>query len=239
MPLDLVVVDIFNLFKVYLHQMTPTLIVRLNLYMWLAKTFLLAPSAEGFACASRVHYQPKKISVQSSGGAEISAISQDGCYTFDFHNNLPCPVAASKNKWANDWSSHLFYHKVALGPTTKTHPLVIDHIPALGDVPKVSSHARAEDEALFALLRKLLKTFGTRDLIEEFVACGCFPVRASWTISSWMTKDRWIEGTPLPDFVSIFNLQADREFSFLASFSAEASAPLWCLRLVLLRPRRS
>ena len=38
MPLDLVVVDIFHLFKVYLHQMTPTLIVRLNLYMWLAKT---------------------------------------------------------------------------------------------------------------------------------------------------------------------------------------------------------
>ena len=34
MPLDPVVVDIFRLFKVYLHQMTPTSIVRLNLYMW-------------------------------------------------------------------------------------------------------------------------------------------------------------------------------------------------------------
>ena len=31
MPLDPVVVDIFRLFKVYLHQMTPTSIVRLNL----------------------------------------------------------------------------------------------------------------------------------------------------------------------------------------------------------------
>ena len=45
MPLDPVVVDIFRLFKVYLHQMTPTSIVRLNLYMWLSKTcrFLQAP----------------------------------------------------------------------------------------------------------------------------------------------------------------------------------------------------
>ena len=102
MPLDPVAVDIFRLFKVYLHQMTLTSIVRLNLYMWLAKTCRLAPSAEGFARAFRVHYQPKKISVQSSGGAEISAISQYGCYTFAFHNNLPYPVAASKNKWAND-----------------------------------------------------------------------------------------------------------------------------------------
>jgi len=33
MPLDPVVVDIFRLFRVYLHQMTPTLVVRLNLYM--------------------------------------------------------------------------------------------------------------------------------------------------------------------------------------------------------------
>jgi len=113
---------------------------------------------------------------------------------------------------------------VALDPETKTHPLVIDHIPALGDVPKVSSHARAEDEALFALLRKLSKTFGTRDLIEEFVACSCFPVRAGWTIFDWLTEDRWIEGIPIPDFVSIFNLRADREFSFLVSFRAEANA---------------
>ena len=52
---------------------------------------------------------------------------------------------------------------------TKTHPLVIDHIPFLGDVPKVTSHVRAEDEALLALLQKLSKTFGTRDIIEEFV----------------------------------------------------------------------
>ena len=106
MPLDPVVVDIFHLFKVYMHQMTPNSIVRLNLYMWLAKTCRLAPSAEGFARAFRVHYQPMKISVQSSGGAEISAIPQYDCYTFAFHKNLPCPVAASKNKWANDWSSH-------------------------------------------------------------------------------------------------------------------------------------
>ena len=45
MPLDPVVVDIFRLFKVYLHQMTPTSIVRLNLYMWLAKTCHLSPRA--------------------------------------------------------------------------------------------------------------------------------------------------------------------------------------------------
>ena len=217
MPLDSVVVDIFRLFKVYLHQMTPTSIMRLNLYMWLAKTCRLFPSAEVFARAFRVHYQPKKISVQSAGGAEISAIPQYGCYTFAFHKNLPCPVAASKNKWANDWSSYWFYHKVTLDPNTKTHPLVIDHVPALGEVPKVVCHVRAEDEPLLALLRKLSKTFSTRDVIEEIVACGCFPIRVGWDISSWLAEDHWIEGILVPDFAAVFSLRADRKFLCLDS----------------------
>ena len=38
-PLDPVVVEIFKLFDVYTHQMTPTSFIRLNLYMWLSKTY--------------------------------------------------------------------------------------------------------------------------------------------------------------------------------------------------------
>ena len=117
---------------------------------------------------------------------------------------------------------------------TKTHPLVIDHIPALGDVPKVASHARAEDEALLALLRKLSKTFGTRDIIEEFVAYDCFPVRAGWTISSWLAEDRWIEGIPIPDFVTIFNLRANRKFLFLSSSSLRKLPPCFVAYILCL-----
>ena len=84
----------------------PTSILRLSLYMWLAKTYQIVPSTEGFARAFQVHYQPKKIVVQTSDAAKISAVPQYGCYTFAFHKNLPCPMAASKNKWAYDWASH-------------------------------------------------------------------------------------------------------------------------------------
>jgi len=70
--------------------------------MWLAKTCQIVPSAEGFAPVFRVHYQPKKIVVQTSDNAKISAIPQYGCYTFAKHKNLPCPVATNKNKWATD-----------------------------------------------------------------------------------------------------------------------------------------
>ena len=54
--LDPVVVEIFKLFDVYTHQMTPTSFVRLNLYMWLTKTCQLTPSSEGFAHVFRCHF---------------------------------------------------------------------------------------------------------------------------------------------------------------------------------------
>ena len=42
-PLDPVIVEIFRLHGVYFHQMTPTSFVRLNLFMWLAKTGKVEP----------------------------------------------------------------------------------------------------------------------------------------------------------------------------------------------------
>ena len=79
---------------------------------------------------------------------------------------------------------------------------------------------------MLALLRKLSKTFGTRDIIEEFVACDCFPVRAGWTISSWLAEDRWIEGIPVPDFVTTFNLRAKRKYVVPLFFSLANTSAL-------------
>ena len=62
-PLDPVIVDIFQLFMVYLDQMTPTSFVRLNLLMWLAKTGRVAPTTDAFTRVFRIHYQPKTIVV--------------------------------------------------------------------------------------------------------------------------------------------------------------------------------
>ena len=68
-PLDSVIVDIFRLFMVYLHQMTPTSFVRLNLFMWLAKTGRVEPTAEAFVRIFRIHYQPKMIVVTKKDGS--------------------------------------------------------------------------------------------------------------------------------------------------------------------------
>ena len=70
--LDPVVVEIFKLFDVYTNQMTSTSFVRLNLYMWLSKTYKLKPSATGFARLFRCHYQLKTVFVKLSEDAEAT-----------------------------------------------------------------------------------------------------------------------------------------------------------------------
>jgi hypothetical protein len=71
-PLDPMVVESFQLFNVFLHQMTPNSIVRMRMYMWLAKSCELVPSTEGSAYTHWVHYQPKRILLQAGGREDRS-----------------------------------------------------------------------------------------------------------------------------------------------------------------------
>ena len=99
-PLDPMVVEIFKLFDVYTHQMMPTSFVRLNMYMWLTKTYKLKPTATGFARLFRCHFQPKMVFVKPSEEAEASeAEPQFGVYTFAFQPNVPSPIVAYRNRW--------------------------------------------------------------------------------------------------------------------------------------------
>ena len=97
-PLDSVVVDILRLFTIYLHQMTPTSFIRLNLFMLLAKTGRVELTAEAFACVFRIHYQPKTIVMNKKDGISGDAEPQYGSYTFAFRQTAPSPIPAYQNK---------------------------------------------------------------------------------------------------------------------------------------------
>ena len=121
-PLDPVVVEIFKLFDVYTHQMTQTSFIRLNLYMWLSKTYKLKRTATGFVCLFKIHFQPKTVFVKVNEDAEASeAEPQFAVYTFAFHTHIPSPVVGYRNRWGA-WTMMWFYHKVPLDGYSRTHP---------------------------------------------------------------------------------------------------------------------
>ena len=121
--------------------------------------------------------------------------------------SLSSPVGASKNKWPGDWSSFWFYHQVPLDTATKRHPLVTRKLGNLGNTPKVDADRVPANEAYLTILREVSKVLSMHDITEEFVACGCFPVREDWTVSSWAPPEKEVYGLPMPNFSEVFGLQ--------------------------------
>ena len=69
----------------------------------------------------------------------------------------------------------------------------------LGKTPVIAAPETAEAKAIVALLREVAKSFSTRDLVEEFSACQCFPIQEGWSVTSWVLEEKWIKGIPMRD----------------------------------------
>ena len=82
----------------------------------------------------------------------------------------------------------------------------------LGDTPKVDVARVSANEAYLTVLHGVSKVLSMRNLNEEFVACGCFPVRKGWTMSSWAPPEKEVYGLPMPNFSEVFRLQKECDF---------------------------
>ena len=54
-----------------------------------------------------------------------------------------------------------------------------------------------EHQAYLSVLQEVSKVFVVCDVTEKFVACGCFPMREGWSIPSWLSEEKWIDGIPV------------------------------------------
>ena len=96
----------------------------------------------------------------------------------------------------------------------KRHPLVTRKLGNLGDTPKVDVARVRDNEAYMTILRGVSKVLSLCDITEEFVACGCFPLREGWTIFSWAPPKKEVYGLPMPNFSEVFGLQKECECFF-------------------------
>ena len=67
--------------------------------------------------------------------------------------------------------------------------LVLPQVPPRPDdeaPPKLDVDRVPVNEGYLTVLGEVSKHFGMRDITEEFVACGCFLMKAGWPISSWV-----------------------------------------------------
>ena len=91
-------------------------------------------------------------------------------------------VIVCKNKWPSDWTQWWFYHKV------DTEEFLVSKCEEV-------KRNRAPDVRLKSLQQTALEAFArcakylsTRDLVEEFIAAGVWPLSRDWTILEFGEK---------------------------------------------------
>ena len=97
-----------------------------------------------------------------------------------------------------------------------------------------------EAKAHVAMLREVSKLFLTQDIVEEYVACNCFPVREGWSITSWAGREKRVGGLPMPNFSTSFGITKDGKpltLEFFLTFACFAQVLILLpLRLMLTKP---
>jgi hypothetical protein len=103
-PLNKMIAEVLKKFGIYLHQLTPNAIVRLNVYIWALRSQGVEPFAEGFCRVHELHYQTK---------ARGDGLHENfGCYNFAYRKTTKFPVISYRSKWPAGWKSEWFYVRV-------------------------------------------------------------------------------------------------------------------------------
>jgi hypothetical protein len=79
-PLNEMIAEVLKNFEIYLHQLTPNAIVRLNIFIWALRSQGVDPDAEAFCRVHELHYQTK---------ARADGLHENfGCYNFVYCRSI-------------------------------------------------------------------------------------------------------------------------------------------------------
>jgi hypothetical protein len=102
-PLNEMIGVVLKNFEIYLHQLTPNAIVRLNIFIWALRSQGMSPDAEAFYRVHELHYQTK---------ARADGLHKNfGCYNFAYRKDTKAPVLSYRTKWPTGWKNEWFYMK--------------------------------------------------------------------------------------------------------------------------------
>jgi hypothetical protein len=167
--------EVLRRFNVQVHQLTPNAVVALSKYVWATTSYGGQPSVEVFAKYYCLHWQKRMIGYKIAQFGSCTFTSKTGKTSMEVVELVP----SARNKWGNWW---VFWFYVAEG-TVEDHPGL--------PVTEMCSHYYsaypqfevAEEDADEGALRCAVGMSSGRDLVEEFVAYGVWPLARGWALA--------------------------------------------------------
>jgi hypothetical protein len=175
-PLNEMIGEVLKDFEIYLHQLTPNAIVRLNVFIWALRSQGIDPNAEAFCRVHELHYQTK--------AREDGLHENFGCYNFAYRKDMKTPVVSYRTKWPTSWKNEWFYVKADEKKREKLKTLVLSPLSLsfgltrpLCDMLPGSPCRQAVGE-----FRVVAEQISTRDLVQEYLAYKVFPTLSEWNM---------------------------------------------------------
>jgi hypothetical protein len=174
LPAHRFVVEVLRRFNVQVHQLTPNAVVALSKYVWATTSYGGQPSVEVFVKYYCLHWQKRKIENEIAQFGSCTFTPKTGKTSMEVVELVPC----ARNKWDNWWE---FWFYVAEG-TIEDH----SGLP----VAEMCSHYYsvytqfevAEEDENEGALRCAARMSSGRDLVEEFVGYGVWPLACGWAL---------------------------------------------------------
>jgi hypothetical protein len=85
-------VEVFKIFQIFLHQLTPEAIIRMGLFVWAVRSQGLEPSTKCFCSMHELLYKTKATSKEQYH-------NNFGCYGFIARSNASYPVPTFRKRW--------------------------------------------------------------------------------------------------------------------------------------------
>jgi hypothetical protein len=174
LPAHRFVAEVLQRFDVQVHQLTPNAVVALVKYVWVATSYDGQPSVEVFAKNYCLHWQKRKIGNKIAQFGSCTFTPRTGKTSAEVVELVPC----ARNKWGNLWD-YWFYVSGS----------EVEGLPGL-PVAVMCSHCSvafpqfevAEDDEDEGALRCAARMSSGRDLVEEFIGYGVWPLAHGWVL---------------------------------------------------------
>jgi hypothetical protein len=174
LPAHRFVGEVLRRFNVQVHQLTPNVVVALSKYVWATTSYDGQPSVEVFVKYYCLHWQKRRIGNKIAQFGSCTFTPKTGKTSMEVVELVPY----ARNKWDNWWE---FWFYVAEG-TVEDHPGL--------PVAEMCSHYYsaypqfevAEEDENEEALRCAARMSSRRDLVEEFVGYGVWPLARGWAV---------------------------------------------------------
>jgi hypothetical protein len=165
-------------FQAQLHQLMPNAMAQLLKYLWVVGSFRGVPASNAFVKQYELHYQPKKVETP-----EGEMVAQYGCLNFHAKRDGGLKLSlAIKNKWLVGWMRSWFYCHIPClrGSEGGKSVHVLHSRMSVLDYTVEPEVECSDDDTNDAAFVQATIIIGSRDTIEEFLACKMFALASGF-----------------------------------------------------------